>query len=182
MLCLHLWRCPCLREGCPSLFNSCGIGMAWHGMHSRAAPQPSTAAGSFSPALASVCRSQSTAPSALLHRDGEQLLQITMYLDNASFDSIPATRLTATLQYHVGSTTATVLRTAASPVQELHHILIDPSHAAMIRQHILRLPALNALRAMDPNPLPLHGQASAKCTDVRVGNPPSECTECTENA
>lgn len=163
---------PCLREGSPSLLTA----VAWHGngMHSRAAPQPSIAAGELHQREASVCRSQSSAPSAQLHRDRGRLSQIAMYLDNASFDTIPATRLTATLQYQVGSTTAIVLKTAPSLVQESRisrHFLFDPSHAASSRQRILRLPALHALRAMDPNPLPLPSQASAKLRRRSYGKP-----------
>lgn len=150
---LHSTRCRACTNAhrrCPVLAaHSCGL-----------ASQRNALAG---PALYAGLKR--TAPSAQLHRDCGRLSQIAMYLDNDSFEIIPAARLTATLQYQVGSMTVIVLETAPSPVQESktsRHSPFDPSHAAMSRQRILRLPVLNAPRAMDLNQLPLPSQASAK--------------------
>lgn len=148
----------------PPLPTSCGLAWPWNALTGR--PQPNTAAGGLHQRGASVCRSQSSAPSAQSHRHRGRLSRTAMYLDNASSHIIPATRLTATLQYDVGSKTAVLLKTVPSPVQESRisrHFLSDLSNAAISRRRrILRLPALNARRAEDPSPFPLPNQASAK--------------------
>lgn len=95
------------------------------------------------------------------HYRKSQCILITLHLH-----SISATRLPATyIAVPGGFTTAIAFNNAVNPDRVITP-LVPPSFcrrdAAMIQSSILRLPALNALRAMDPNSSPLRGQASAK--------------------
>lgn len=121
--------CPCATRVAD--LDCCQHGMAWHGMHSRPAPARHLHLrllqegfnGGVGPLMQvpEHCVLRPYCTVIVNDYRKSQCILITLHLH-----SIPAAFLRPTLQYHVGSITAIVLKVALSNNQKSRHFLLHP--------------------------------------------------------